>query len=235
MQVLVVAEDNARRAALARALRAGGHDVCGEADAPGVMQAVRRDHPDALLLEGGGDAMLLREVLERARQAAEAPLPVVLLVPEHSVWQRGLLPADLLPARVLGSLDAEPGRLASALAEIAVGREVASQHSEVRGRHFRLDRVQREVEGPRGVALLTPSEVSVLWAIVEGGGGVVLASRVAASLWVEPVVDPHARAAIRSHVHTLRRKLKAIGLHGLLITVPGVGYRLGEVELPSRA
>jgi DNA-binding response OmpR family regulator len=49
---------------------------------------------------------------------------------------------------------------------------------------------------------------------------------VARALWGTPLVDRHVRGAIRSHLHTLRAKLRAAGLDGTVESKPGVGYRL---------
>lgn len=42
----------------------------------------------------------------------------------------------------------------------------------------------------------------------------------------EAIADRYGRAAIRSHVHSLRRKLRAIGLEGSIESLPGTGYCL---------
>ncbi len=47
------------------------------------------------------------------------------------------------------------------------------------------------------------------------------------ALWGETATsDHHARAAIRTHVRTLRRKLATAGLAGALVTLPRIGYRI---------
>ena len=224
MRVLVVAEDARRRERLARSVEAAGQDVGGSSDARDVMRAVRDERPEALLVESDEGAAVLRALLERARAAAEAPLPALLLLPESSVWLHGPLPAPLLPARALPSSEAPAGALRSALAAIAEGSG-AGPPAVLRLGALRLDRQARVVSGPQGEARLTASECALLGAIVAGGGAVVRAEQVAGALWGRPVVDTHSRAAIRSHVHTLRRKLAGLGLGEVVVSLPGVGYR----------
>ena len=237
MRVLVVAEDAQRRERLARSVEAAGQDVGGRSDAREVMRAVRRERPEALLIESDEGAAVLRALLERAREAAEAPLPALLLLPGHSVWLHGPLPALLLPARALASSDAPEGALRSALAAIAEGSG-AGPPAMLRLGALRLDRQGRAVSGPEGEARLTASESALLGAILAGGGAVVRAEQIAEALRGRPVVDTHSRAAIRSHVHTLRRKLAAVGLGEVVLSLPGVGYRAaqpGEAGRPDQA
>lgn len=84
----------------------------------------------------------------------------------------------------------------------------------------------REVTGPGGTARLTPSEAAILAALLREGRAVVTHDRIALTLWGNAFADRFGRASIRSHLHTLRRKLSAIGLADVIISVPGVGCRL---------
>ena len=222
--MLVVAEDARRRERLARSVEAAGQDVGGSSDARDVMRAVRDERPEALLVESDEGAAVLRALLERARAAAEAPLPALLLLPENSVWLHGPLPAPLLPACALPSSEAPAGALRSVLAAIAEGSG-AGPPAVLRLGALRLDRQARVVSGPQGEVPLTASECALLGAIVAGGGAVVRAEQVAGALWGRPVVDTHSRAAIRSYVHTLRRKLAGLGIGEVVVSLPGVGYR----------
>ena len=224
MRVLVVAEDAQRRERLVRSVEAAGQDVGGSSDGLGVMRAVRDERPEALVVESEEGTTVLRALLERARAAAEAPLPALLLLPESSVWLRGPLPAPLMPARALASHETSEGALRTALAAIADASGAAASAVQQLGA-LRLDRLTRIVSGPNGEVRLTASECGLLMAIVSGGGAVVRAEHIATALWARPVVDTHTRAAIRSHVHTLRRKLSALGLGGVVVSLPGVGYR----------
>ena len=73
---------------------------------------------------------------------------------------------------------------------------------------------------------LTHSESAVLVELIREGRGAVTHDRIAQALWGRAFADRYGRASIRSHMHTLRRKLDSIGLAEAVSSVPGVGYRL---------
>ena len=229
MRVLVVAGDAERRRELSGRVEFAGQEARGGSDAVHVMEAVRRERPHALLVDADASAGALESLLSRARAAAEAPLPAVLVLPEGSVWLRATLPPPLHPARAVADADPEGAALASALTEIAAAGQLPPPPVQQVG-PMRIDRARSSVAGPNGEAELTASELALLDAIVAGSGEVVRAETVAEALWGRAVVDPHARGAIRAHVHTLRRKLAGAGLEGVIETLPRVGYRLGSLR-----
>lgn len=106
MRVLVVAEDAEVRAARARDLERAGHETCAASDAAYVAARVRAERPDALLVVAPGATSAIRQLLSRARSAAEASVPALLLLDGGLVWLRASLPADLAPATVLAASDA---------------------------------------------------------------------------------------------------------------------------------
>lgn len=219
MRALIVADDSERRDALAGEVQRAGHEVAGLSDAEHVTVEMRRAlsaGPDALIIDLGEDLVALRRLIDRARHAAERPLPAVLLLPEHSTWVHGVLPADLLPAIAIAASDARSGRLAAALAAAGpapggAAAEIPDSPQRPVASPLSLDRRRREVEGPEGAAHLTPSEASILSLLMREGGSVVSHQELAQELWGSAFSDRHSRAAIRSHVHTLRAKLRGSG------------------------
>jgi DNA-binding response OmpR family regulator len=225
MQALVVAERPERREALARELRRAGHEVTGLSDAAGVTEETRRSEgsPDIFVVDVGDDAATLRNLIERAREAAEDPdRPVLVLLPEHSSWLRGVLPPELQPVIAVGAT-ARPAEAVAHALQAWTGR-AGGRDGEHGGLTF--DELRRKVAGPGGSAQLTPSEASILSALLREGRSVATHDRIALALWGNAFADRFRRASIRSHVHTLRRKLSAIGLADAIVSVPGVGYRL---------
>lgn len=222
MRVLVVAERPERRQALARELRRAGHEVTGSSDAAGVAEETRRSEaaPDIFVVDVGDDAATLRNLVERARDAAEDPdRPVLLLLPEYSSWLRGMLPADLQPVIALAA-SARPAEAMAQALQAAAGAGGGAPNG------LTFDEERRDATGPKGVVQLTPSEAVILAALRREGGTVVTHDRIALSLWGNAFADRFGRASIRSHVHTLRQKLRGIGLDEIIVSVPGVGYRL---------
>jgi two-component system KDP operon response regulator KdpE len=234
VRALIVADDSERRDALAGEVQRAGHEIAGLSDAEHVTAEIWRAvsaGPDALIIDLGEDLAALRHLIDRARHAADRPLPAVLLLPEHSPWIRGPLPADLLPAIAISARDARSGSLTAALAAAGpdsggAAAEIPAPPQQPVASSLSLDRQRREVEGPEGATHLTPSEASILSLLVREEGGVVSHQRLAQELWGSAFSDRHSRAAIRSHVHTLRAKLRAVGLADVVASMPGVGYRL---------
>jgi two-component system response regulator MprA len=74
--------------------------------------------------------------------------------------------------------------------------------------------------------VLTASEALIVDLLLRHPGLVVPANALSRALWGDAILDGHGRAAIRSHIYTLRRKLRAVGLPSALVSAPGWGYRL---------
>ena len=203
---------------------------------------MRESRPELLVIEGAS-AEAARSLLERARAAAEAPLPAVLVLPGGATWLRGVLPLELQPCVAVSSIAAVEV-LSGALAGLTEGMALtptaqtvyAAQNAQAehRPRSLRWVADRREVRGPGGTARLTRSEGQIFAALLEAGGRAVGPDAINRELWGEVILDRHAGAAIRSHIYTLRRKLAAAGLGGALISLPGIGYRL-EAGAPDAA
>jgi DNA-binding response OmpR family regulator len=233
MRVLVVSEHPERREALARELQRAGHEVAGATGGDGVMAEIRltAGGPDIVFIDAGEDERVLRRLIERAREATEDPArPVLVLVPPYSLWLRGALPADL--RSVVAVSTSTPAGEAVAIALVAARGEDGTQPAAA---ELSYDEHRSEASGRGGMVRLTPSESAVLALLIREGRGAVTHDRIAEKLWGSTFADRYGRASIRSHVHTLRRKLDSIGLADAVIAVPGVGYRmLVDAVLPER-
>ena len=224
MRVLVVAEGS-RSESLAQRLWDAGHEVSASGT-QGLSLSVMRGRPELLVVELASDESgSLRRVIERARATSQWRLPALLLLPESSYWLRSALPVELMPARALPASDADGQSLRQALSAL-VALDGPRAPSSSAGGTLQLDQQERLVAGPEGSARLTGSETRLLAMLLEGGGAVVTAERLAGGLWGRPEVDRYVRGAIRSHTHTLRRKLRTTGLGEAIVSLPGVGYRL---------
>ena len=182
------------------------------------------------MLDLGADQAALRRAIDRARHAAEAPLPLLMLLPEHSTWLRDAPPRELLPAITISAREADATALGRGLERMGArpplgSGDVGSLPPAAAGA-LSFERARREVSGPGGSVRLTASEGTVLGALVAGDGAIVTHEQLAEALWGRAIVDRHSRAAIRSHMYTLRRKLHDAGLEEAVIALPGVGYSL---------
>ena len=173
MRVLVAASDAYTREALLRV-------TANDAVATGIEylpNAVRSLQPDVLVLDAGGETEATRLALERARAAAEAPLPAVLLLSSDSLWLRGPLPVGLLPCLVLART-VERSAIATALSRLSGQALGGFDGGEISWR-----RDSRELTGPEGRVQLTASEAAIFETVLEANGGVVPAERIALALW----------------------------------------------------
>lgn len=231
--MLVIAADRERRDWIARQLAARGVETAG-CHPRRASLAVRELRPAGLAVDVA-DAAAARRVLARARAAAEAPLPALLLVRGDTVWAHTSLPPELLPAvtldraasgrafatalRALG-LAATPGPV-----EAAAGYSAASTAWGASG-----DR--RLLAGSLGSARLTPSEARLYEVLVEQAGDDVPAALLGRAVWGDAHLDAHRRSALRAHIYELRHKLRAAGVPAVLRAHPGAGYRLSLVTAP---
>lgn len=87
---------------------------------------------------------------------------------------------------------------------------------------LRLDPFRREVFRDGRYVALTRKQFAVLEVLVDAAGGVVSAEELLERAWDENA-DPFTNA-VRITVSSLRKRL---GEPGLIVTVPGVGYRIG--------
>lgn len=219
MRLLVVAGECGRARSLVRGLLETGHECELLVGTDQLTEAVRHNCPQALVLESERAVGALPRHLARARAAAEAMLPAVL-VTEEPAWLHVPLPAALQPCTVVAAHEAAqmlPNALAQLLPDALLPRTAAS---------FAFRPETREVVSPAGSGSLTASEASVLKTLLATPSAVVSTQQLAAVLWGSKQVDRYERAAIRTHVYTLRAKLRALGLRRAIETLPGIGYRL---------
>lgn len=227
MRILVVAEDEARRKTRIAALQRLELVVVGATGVARLAAEVRATTPDVLLVDGL-DSAGVRQALERARRASERPLAAVLLLAEGMTWLRTPLPPDLQPAVVLASAGLDDRALARAVASLAADGSVDPEA--VVAHALRLEPRALEVTSGQGSVRLTPSEATVLRALLDQPSSVVRVDEIARALYGHRLSDPRTRAAVHGHVSTLRRKLATIGAGDQVEAIRSVGYRLVELR-----
>lgn len=219
--VLIVSEQVERRAIDAAATERAGYRVV-TAEPAETAAIAQRTRPDILMIDVTGDTSTLRGVLERARVAVAAQLPVLVVLPESSVWLRAPLPLDMAPAVTLSRDAVAGGELGRACRSLL---EEVSPSASHRTGGLTFEPGARAISGPGGMAALTPSEATVMALFLERAGEAVPIESFTHALWNRAAVDRRARAAIRSHIHTLRRKMQQVGAGDPIVSVTGVGYR----------
>ena len=227
--VLVVEDDGETRSALVRELTAGGYDVVEAADGRTALERWAMRRPDVVLLDLGLPDMDGLRIVSAIRR--EATTPIVILsgrYEEHEkveALDRGAddyvtkpFGVDELRARLRVVIRRATGPGGDASGRIVVGPLVLDA-----GRHeVRLH--DRPVE-------LTPREFELLRVLLTHRGRVVTKGRLLRAVWGEAYQGEDSYVYV--HVSQLRRKLAAAdpagALEGLIVTEPGVGYRIRDI------
>jgi two-component system KDP operon response regulator KdpE len=97
-----------------------------------------------------------------------------------------------------------------------------------------IDTERRRVVQDDTEVHLRPIEWAVLRLLLEAPGEVVTQARIMEAVWGQ--VDEGRRASLHVAINSLRRRLEDAGVQSLLIvTVPGVGYRVQAASDRVRA
>jgi two-component system KDP operon response regulator KdpE len=224
--ILLVEDDEATRAALRRDLLARGYRVDDVADGVGALAHWDAGRPDAILLDLGLPDMDGTRVIRHVRREATTPIIVLSARDAEATKVEALeqgaddyvtKPFGMaeLHARLRATLRRSAGPAADPTGRVTVGPLV-------------LDAVRHEAS-VGGVPLdLTPREFEVLRVLLAHAGRLVTRGRLLRAVWGEA----YSREDHYVHVFVsqVRRKLAAAdadgALHDLIVTEPGVGYRV---------
>lgn len=228
--VLVVEDDPETRAVLVRELGSRGYRTQEAADGRSALERWEASRPDVVLLDLGLPDIDGLEVIRRIRR--DAMTPIVILSGRYAerekveALDRGAddfvtkpFGLDELHARLRVALRRSTGSAGDADARITVGPlvfDAANHEARVDGRP--LD--------------LTPREFELLRVLLGEQGRVVTKGRLLRAVWGQAYQAEHSYVYV--HVSQLRHKLAAAdpsgALRDLIVTEPGVGYRVREPE-----
>jgi two-component system KDP operon response regulator KdpE len=228
--VLVVEDDGETRAALVRELSSRGYQVWEAGDGDSALRRWENRRPDIVLLDLGLPDMDGLDIVRRIRR--EATTPIVILSGRYEerekveALERG---ADDYVTKPFG-VDELNARLRVALRRAAgpasdrVGRIVVGPLEFDGARH------EARVAGER--VELTPREFEILRVLLANAGRLVTKGRLLRAVWGEAYAGEDSYVYV--HVSQLRRKLAAAdpdgALRDLIVTEPGVGYRVRELD-----
>lgn len=220
--VLVVDDDPAILRMIRRSLEARGYDVEGAASGAEFEAALRRLHPDVILLD-----LVLPDA---------DGIDLVTGVRKHSAVPIIVLSAMGDEPRKVRALDegaddylTKPFGMDELLARIRVALRRASDSAVstfLRAGPLSLDLETRHLTAGESLVRITPLEFEVLRMLMEHPGRVITHRQLLARAWgAEYVDDNHV---LRTLVHQLRQKLNAAspGTADHLITEAGIGYRV---------
>jgi len=224
--VLVVEDDDETRAALMRELSGRGYRLVEAADGRSALSRWASRRPDVVLLDLGLPDMEGVDVIVRMRR--EANTPIVILSGRYDerekveALDRGAddyvtkpFGVDELNARLRVALRRSGGSSADDRGRLSVGPLVLdSGIHEVRVAGERVD--------------LTPREFEILRVLLSQAGRIVTKGHLLRAVWGEAYRGEDSYVYV--HVSQLRRKLAAAdkggALRDLIVTEPGVGYRI---------
>jgi two-component system KDP operon response regulator KdpE len=228
--ILVVEDDEETRAVLVRELGSRGYRTQEAADGRAALDRWEAGRPDVILLDLGLPDMDGLEVIRHIRK--EAMTPIVILSGRYAerekveALERGAddyvtkpFGLEELHARLRVALRRAAGPGGDAGARIAVGPLV-----------FDASRHEVAIDG-RPVDL-TPREFELLRVLLGEQGRVVTKGKLLRAVWGQAYQGEDSYVYV--HVSQLRHKLAAAdhagALRDLIVTEPGVGYRVRAPE-----
>jgi two-component system KDP operon response regulator KdpE len=231
-RILLVEDDDETRAAVARVLIAHGYEVVEAPDGRTARERWEDRRPDLVLLDLGLpdiDGIALIRLMRR-----EATTPIIILSGRYEerekveALDRG---ADDYVTKPFG-IDELGARIRVAL------RRASGPAADVDGRltagPLMLDSARHEVRVNGQPVDLTPREFEILRVLLGHAGRVVTKGRLLRAVWGEAYQGEDAYVYV--HVSQLRRKLATADpagmLRDLLVTEPGVGYRVRDRDAP---
>jgi two-component system KDP operon response regulator KdpE len=233
--VLVVEDDDETRAVLVRELGSRGYRTEEAPDGRTALERWEGGRPDVVLLDLGLPDLDGLEVIRRIRR--EAMTPIVILSGRYAerekveALDRGAddyvtkpFGLDELHARLRAALRRSAGPGGDAAGRITVGSLV-------------FDAQAHEVNVAGRALELTPREFEILRVFLAEQGRVVTKGKLLRAVWGQAYQGEDSYVYV--HVSQLRHKIAALDpdgtLRDLIVTEPGVGYRIREADVRAQS
>jgi two-component system KDP operon response regulator KdpE len=224
--VLVVEDDAEQRAVLVRELGSRGYRIQEAADGRSALSRWEAARPDVVLLDLGLPDMDGLDLIRRIRR--DSMTPIVILSGRYAerekveALDRGAddyvtkpFGVDELHARLRVALRRAAGPAADAGGRVVVGPLV-------------FDAARHDVSVGGQPVALTPREFELLRVLLGEQGRVVTKGKLLRAVWGQAYQGEDSYVYV--HVSQLRHKLAAVdpdgALRDLIVTEPGVGYRV---------
>ncbi len=219
--LLIIDDEPAIRKLLRAALEGGAGYRVFEADTgESGLAAVATRQPDAVLLDLGLPDLEGFEVLDRLREWSD--VPVLMLTVRDD-------PDEKVAALDSGADDyiTKPfhtGELLARLRAVLKRRQTRQQEAQIILGDLEVDFVGHEARLGGDLLNLTPIEYRILAALAKYAGRIVTKSVLIQAVWGEN--PQNNQDSLRVHLAALRKKLRAGVKAPVILTEPGVGYRL---------
>jgi two-component system KDP operon response regulator KdpE len=224
-QVLIVDDEAALLKALRLSFLVAGYQVVTVGTAADAIGALRRDTFDVVILDLGLPDRDGKGVIAEVRQWSD--VPIIVLSARHVEGEK----ISALDAGANDYVD-KPFSTAELLARVRVALRVR-QHQMTAGSYqsagLRIDVAARQVLVRGKEVRLTPKEFDLLRVLAQHAGQVVTRSQLLSFVW--GANEARDSQVLRVLVGQLRQKIEADpGSPLLLLTEPGIGYRLKANE-----
>jgi len=222
--ILVVDDEPPIRRLLRTSLDAQGYDVIEAGTGADALLAVEREKPDLVILDLGLPDLSGVEVLRALRQRSSLPVLILSVRDDERGKVEALdLGADDYVTKPFG-VDELVARIRTALRHRfqAQGEKPLYVSGEIT-----VDLVRRTVKRAGAEVHLSPKEYDLLAELVANAGKVLTHRHILAKVW-GPAHTEDAQY-LRVFIRNLRNKLESDPARPqLILTEPGVGYRLRE-------
>jgi two-component system, OmpR family, KDP operon response regulator KdpE len=223
-RILVVDDEPQIHRFLAPALAASGYETVRAERGDEALRLAAARAPDAILLDLGLPDMDGHEVLRKLREFTDVPI-IVLSARDRE--------AEKISALDAGADDyvEKPFKLGELLARIRTAlrhrlrQENAEKPLSISG--LVIDPVAHKVTLDGEVLPLTRREHALLLLLTRNRGRVLTHKQILTAIWGHAHTEDVAY--LRVYIGQLRRKLGE-GFAALILTEPGIGYRLQDVE-----
>ena len=220
--VLIVDDETQIVKTLRLSLSAAGHNVLTAANAAETLDVLRRESVDAMILDLGLPDRDGKEVIAEVRQWSD--LPIIVLSARH-------LEGEKIAALDAGASDYinKPFSMGELLARLHVALRLHHRRSATtlayRTHGLAIDFAARQVVVRGKEVHLTPKEFDLLRVLSQHAGQVVTRNQLLSFLW--GTGEGRDSQVLRVLVGQLRQKIESDPrVPTLLLTEPGVGYRL---------
>lgn len=223
-RILVVDDEPAIQRLLSTTLIAQGYEVDQALTAADAVKYVRRRAPDLVLLDLG---LPDRDGIDALRELRGlSPVPIVVLTARGEEASKVAAldgGADDYVTKPFGA----PELMARIRAALRHRLQQEGTPAAFDNGRLRVDLVRRTVRVDGADAHLTPKEYDLLAEFVKHAGKVLTHRHLLRHVWLDAGADPQY---LRVYMRQLRQKIEARPAEPrLLVTEPGVGYRL-QVE-----
>ncbi|HNX44190.1 MAG TPA: response regulator [Bacteroidales bacterium] len=220
-KVLIIDDEVQIRRLLRITLEANDYHVIESENGKNGVLLSAMEHPDVILLDLGLPDMDGLQLLERLREWSAVPVIILTVRDEEKVMIKALdSGADDYVTKPFNT-----GELLARI-RVAIRHSLRIDESPVftRGR-LSVDLTNRIVKVNNEEVRLTALEYNLLSLMVKNAGKVLTHAYIIRELWGNAYADN--AQTLRVHVAQLRRKIEANpSIPEMLITEPGVGYRL---------